>query len=70
MTKHPDVGGLFQDDSAPIHLAWGVTKWFDENDVKHVLWLSQSPDLNSVTRLLEILNWYALLITAIIKTQQ
>lgn len=37
MAKHPDVGGLFQDDSAPIHLAQGVTKWFDENDVDHVL---------------------------------
>ncbi len=42
MMKHfySDGSGLFQDDSAPIHRALGVTEWFDgyENDVTHMLW--------------------------------
>ncbi len=35
---YPDGSGLFQDDNAPIHSAWGVAEWFDEyeNDVNHM----------------------------------
>ncbi len=52
MMKHfyPNGRGLFQDDSALVHRAQGVTEWFDEyeNDGNHMLWPSQSPDLNPI----------------------
>ncbi len=42
--KHfcPDGSGLFQDDSAPIHRARGLTECFDEDedDVNQMLWPS------------------------------
>ncbi len=40
----------------------GATEWFDEyeNDVNHVLWPSQSPDLSPTERLFGLTCWTAL----------
>lgn len=45
--------GLFEDDPTHIRRAQELTEWFDkgENDVKHILWSSLSPDLNPVEHL-------------------
>ena len=55
MMKHfyPDGSSLFQHDNAPIHTARGITEWCDdyENDVDHMPWCSQSPDLNPAEQL-------------------
>lgn len=58
LRKHfyPDGGGLLQVDDA-THRTQGVIEQLDEheNDVNHVLWPPQSPDLNPTEQLLEIL---------------
>jgi hypothetical protein len=49
-TLFPGERPLYQDDNAPIHTARRVQAWFDEHydDVGHLPWPPQSPDLNII----------------------
>ena len=38
----------FQDDNAPIHRASIVNQWKEQNNIKSLQWVSQSPDLNII----------------------
>jgi hypothetical protein len=41
---------VFQDDNAPIQTAGTVLSWFEkhEGELQHLLWPTQSPDLNVI----------------------
>ena len=46
----PDGDGIFQDDNAPMHTAYVLKNWYEENEswLEHMEWLPRSPDLNIV----------------------
>ena len=42
---------LFQQDTAPVHKARSIQKWFVEINVEELDWPAQSPELNPIEQL-------------------
>ena len=39
---------VHQDDNAPCHRPRAVDDWFDQQDIRRVMWPAQSPDANII----------------------
>ena len=46
-----DSEALFQDDNATCHVSRFTMGWYEENNVRRLVWPAQSPDLNPIENL-------------------
>ncbi len=52
-----DADFIFQQDLAPVHTAKSIKSWLNDHGVGVLDWLANSPDLNPIENLWDIVKW-------------